>query len=511
MAFQQIFPYYYLSFLGGIFIASFFEFSLLILLVLAVSALIPLTLFWREKRIVFAGFCILFFILGFWFCQESQFKIKESVLREINDSGREIVLIGTISEEPDARENNIKLTIDPENIHFKGSAENIFLQDKGNFGKVLITIDPYPEYKYGDKLEITGEIENPFEFQDFNYRDYLAKDGIYSVMYKPETKLLSRGEYKGISFIYANVLRLKNKLRQNIESNLPPSLSCLLNAVILGDKKRISSQLKEKLNLTGLRHVVAVSGMHVAILSAVLMAFLLGIGICKRHAFYFLMVMIVFFIAITGFQSSAIRAGIMASLVLYAEHSGRRGSGMRLLVFAALLMLLFNPLLLRYDIGFQLSFLAVLGIIYFSSPLKNYIEKRLYMVPNFANFKEILAVTFSAQIFTLPLLVYNFGYFSLVSPLTNILVVPVLPYVMVSGFVFAFLGIFSRNLAWVFSLPAHFLLSYLDSVVDLFSRISHSCVFFKISWFWLIPVYFLLFWWGYLFAKRREKNFLNYS
>jgi len=133
------------------------------------------------------------------------------------------------------------------------------------------------------------------------------------------------------------------------------------------------------------------------------------------------------------------------------------------------------------------------------------------MVPNFANFKEILAVTFSAQIFTLPLLVYNFGYFSLVSPLTNILVVPVLPYVMVSGFVFAFLGIFSRNLAWVFSLPAHFLLSYLDSVVDLFSRISHSCVFFKISWFWLIPVYLLLFWWGYLFTKRREKNFLNYS
>jgi len=511
MAFQQIFSYCCLSFLGGIFIASFFEFSLLILFVLAVLALIPLALFWREKKIVFAGFCILFFILGFWFCQESQLKVKGSVLREINDSGREIVLIGTVSEEPDVRENNTKLTIVPETIYFKESAENIFLQDKRSFGKILVTSDSYPEYEYGDRLEIMGEIENPFEFQDFNYRDYLAKDGICSVMYKPEIKLLNRGEYRGVSFIYANVLNLKHKLRQSIESNLPPPLSHLLNAIILGDKKRISSQLKEKLNLTGLRHVVAVSGMHVAILSAVLMAFLLGIGIRRRHSFYFSMIMIAFFIAITGFQPSAIRAGIMASLVLYAEHSGRRGSGIRSLVFAALLMLLFNPLLLRYDVGFQLSFLAVLGIICFSSPLRSYIKERLHMVPNFANFKEILAITFSAQIFTLPLLVYNFGYFSLVSPLTNILVVPILPYVMVSGFVFAFLGIFSESLAWVFSLPAHFLLSYLNSVVDLFSRISHNCVFFKVSWFWLIPVYFLLFRWGYLLTKRWEKNFLNYS
>ncbi len=161
----------------------------------------------------------------------------------------------------------------------------------------------------------------------------------------------------------------------------------------------------------------------------------------------------------------------------------------RNIVFAAAIMLAANPLLLRYDIGFQLSFLAVLGILYLT-PL---FEKLLKIIPqeNLLNLRSILAMTFSAQILTLPVLVYNFGYVSKVAPLTNVLIVPLLPLIMVSGFVFGFLGMLSQILGWITSVVPWVFLTYLISVVDFFSRLSFSVQTLEISWIWL-PAFYLV-------------------
>ncbi|GAI24799.1 unnamed protein product, partial [marine sediment metagenome] len=153
-----------------------------------------------------------------------------------------------VSQEPDVRMDNVKLTIKVESL-----------------GKVLVTTSRYPEYQYGDELKITGNLQIPYVFEDFNYQNYLAKDGIYSVMYYPEIKYI-RGS---TSKIYRRILQFKDKLRESIYQNLSPPQSSILGAILLGDKRRLSEELKEKLNVAGVRHITAISGMHIMILSGV--------------------------------------------------------------------------------------------------------------------------------------------------------------------------------------------------------------------------------------------------
>ena len=119
-------------------------------------------------------------------------------------------------------------------------------------------------------------------------------------------------------------------------------------------------------------------------------------------------VLIAFFIIMTGFQSSAVRAGIMGGLFLLGQYLGRMSVSSRSIVIAAALMLAHNPLLLKLDVGFQLFFLAMIGIIYLMPVFQDWFRK----IPAMFQLRNILAMTLSAQIFTLPILIYNFGYLS---------------------------------------------------------------------------------------------------
>lgn len=423
-----------------------------------------------------------------------ELRIKNNELIEYNDLEEEIALIGTVVKEPDIRETNTKLTIEARLPN--GSQAS---------SRILVTVSRYPEYKYGDDLKIIGRLQTPVVFEDFNYKDYLKKDGIYSVVYYPKVELLSRGEYKNfISAGYAGILFFKDKLRQSIYRSLSPPQSSILGAMLLGDKSRMSLELKEKLNIAGVRHVTAVSGMHVLILSTILMSFLLGLGFWKGQAFYISIIIIFLFITMTGFQASGVRAGIMGGLFLLGQKIGRRSVSSRAIVITAGIMLVINPLLLFYDVGFQLSFLAVLGIIYLSPTFK----KWLRFVPEvkFFNFRSILVMTFSAYIFTLPILIYNFGRISLIGPLTNVLILPFVYWIMIFGFIFSLAGIFWSGLAWILSWPVWFLLTYLVKIVDIFSKPWAARSIENVHWLWLVIAYLILgfFVWQ---LKRREKAY----
>jgi len=253
------------------------------------------------------------------------------------------------------------------------------------------------------------------------------------------------------------------------------------------------------------RHITAVSGMHIIILTSILMSFLIGIGFSRGKAFYLTIGFIFLYIMLIGFPSSAVRAGIMAGLILLAQKIGRMSQSQRGIVFAATIMLFQNPFLLKDDVGFQLSFLAVLGISYALPIFQNWLK----FIPEnkYFGIKDILGMTFSAQIFTLPILIYNFGYISLISPLTNILIVPILPFIMISGFIFSFIGIFWQFLGWILSFPAWFLLTYVIKIIDLLYKVPSTSLEVKISWFYFIVFYSLLvyFIWG-----LRRKNIQNF-
>ncbi len=295
-------------------------------------------------------------------------------------------------------------------------------------------------------------------------------------------------------------------MRESIYRNLSPPQGSILGAVILGDKRKISPEWKERLNYAGVRHLTAVSGMHVAILTSVLMTLLIGLGLWRQQAFYFAIIFIALFIIMTGLQPSAIRAGIMGGLFLLSQYLGKQNISSRAIVMAAALMLAQNPLLLRLDVGFQLSFLAMMGIIYLRPTFSSWFRK----IPNLFQFRNILAMTLSAQIFTLPILIYNFGYMSLVAPITNILIVPLLPYIMILGFVFGILGILWQPLGWILSWPAWLSLTYLTKIVDFFSQVSWASLTLEISWVWLAIFYLILGLITWRLNEKQKLRFLNY-
>ena len=306
----------------------------------------------------------------------------------------------------------------------------------------------------------------------------------------PEIEVLGRENYRGpSSVIYAKILQVKEKLRKSIYQNLSPPRSTILGAMILGDKSRLSDDLKEKLNIVGLRHITAISGLHVTILTGILMAILIGLGFWRQQAFWFSIILIALFIIMSGLQSSAVRAGIMGGLFLLGQHLGRNSLSSRSIVMAAALMLAHNPFLLKLDVGFQLSFLAIMGIIY----LLPFFRELLIKIPTAFQLRNVLAMTLSAQIFTLPILIYNFGHFSLMAPIANVLIVPLLPFVMLSGFIFAIAGTFFQPLGWVFSWPAWGLLTYLVKLVEWLSGFSWSYLSVEnFHWTWLVILYLAL-------------------
>ncbi|KKP92708.1 MAG: internalization-related competence protein ComEC/Rec2 protein, partial [Parcubacteria group bacterium GW2011_GWA1_36_12] len=286
--------------------------------------------------------------------------------------------------------------------------------------------------------------------------------------------------------------------RESIRKNFSPPQSSILEGTILGDNGVMSQDLKNKLNITGLRHIIAVSGTHVVILSSIIMSLLLAFGFWRGQAFYLAVIFICLYIILTGLPASGIRAGIMGGIYLLAQKLGKQSAISRIIILACSLMLLFNPLLLFYDVGFQLSFLAVFGIIYFEPLIRNFFK---FLIKKFSglNIKEkhenslsLISVTLAAQIFTLPIIVFNFGNISWVSPIANILVLPIIYYLMLFGFLASLAGIFSNILGWLLSIPCYILLNYFIWVIDFFSKPWMYQAVKNVSWIWLVNSYLII-------------------
>lgn len=484
MTYSKIFFYFCLSFIIGIFVGSIFFISRTFMFgFLFLSALVILIFLFRKYKIAaIVSFCLIFFLLGLWRYQSAELRIKNQELTKYN--GQEIILLGKILTEPDKRENTVQLIVNTEKIAF---GEKIIATS----GKILVKTNKYPEYNYADLLIIKGTLKEPEIFDNFNYKDYLAKKGIFSLIEWPKVDVVKKENYSNWwQFSYAQILRFKNKVRENISQYFSSPQNTLLAAMLLGDQSTMSQDLKEKLNITGLRHITAISGMNISILCGILMSLLLGIGFWRNQAFYISLVIIFLFVVMIGFQASVARAGIMGVMFLLGQKVGRVSVSSRAIIITATIMLVITPTLLRWDVGFQLSFLAMLGMVFLVQPF----EKILKFIPQekLINLRSILATTFAAQIFTLPILIYNFGRVSLVSPLTNVLILPVIYWVMIFGFLFGILSAVWSGFGWIFLWPCWFLISYSMKIIDVFSQPWAAKTIASIPWIWLIFLYLLL-------------------
>jgi len=476
---SQIFLYSCLSFILGILINSIFLMPQTFLLGLLIFGIFPIATFWNHKKAVAAGFCLIFLVLGIWRHQEVLSGIPQTQERNIN-------FVGIVVEEPDVRENYTRLKTK--------EAKPLSLE-----GRILVTTDRYPEYQYGDKLKITGKLEPPPVFDEFNYRDYLKKDGVFAVMSWPKIELLDSG--LGNPLMTA-LFSFKNEFKKSVRKFISPPQVGILEALFFGDEGGISNDWKNKLNLTGTRHIAAVSGMNITIISSLILSFFLALGFWRKQAFYFSVILLALYVLMVGAPASAVRAGIMGGILLCSQYLGRLSSAGRAVIFAATLMLFLNPLLLRFDIGFQLSFLAILGIIYLQPSMAKWL-KRL-PDPKLFPLRATLSATLAAQVFTLPILIYNFGYVPIFSPIANILIVPFLAPITIIIFAFGLASIILWPLGYILSWPVWLSLTYITSIIDGFSKLHFArLVLENLHWAWLIIAYLIL---GFITWRLNESQ-----
>jgi len=499
MTASRIFLYLCLSFISGIFIRSEINISGLTILGFLILGIVSISVFWRYKKIAVAGFCILLFAAGIGRYSSVESEIVNSSLFNLNDKEYLITLIGIVAEDPDIREKNTALTVNTQEVKYGSYSSPIS-------GKVLVTTSRYPEYQYGDKLAIKGKLIAPQIKEGFNYRNYLRKEGIYSAMNWPGIEIL--GKDLG-NPLMKSILSFKNKFKEaDREFFSPPQLG-LLEALTFGDESNVPKEWKDLFNNTGTRHITAVSGMNITIISSLILSFVLSLGLWRKHALLVSFFLIFVYILMIGAPASALRAAVMAGLLMLGQYFGRLVTSSRTVVFAAFFMVFLNPFLLKDDVGFQLSFLAVLGMIYFQPFFSEWM--RLVPDPKVFPLKTVLATTFSAQIFTLPILIFNFGRISLISPITNIFIVPLLAPITVLIFLFGLISMIFIPFGFILFPVVWLFLEYIITVIELSAKIPYATlVIEKIYFGWLVFFYAVLGLIAWRLRNNRRLKFLNY-
>ncbi len=441
-----------LAWLAGIELAGWLQPPLPVLGLLALPALAAAFLWRREPGPRLAAACALAFLLGGARLLWATPHFGPGDLATYNDRGV-VTLVGVVDGEPDVRDTYQNLRLRAESL-VVASSPPISVT-----GLALVRAPRYPLRAYGERLAVTGKLETPPILEDFDYRDYLANQGVYSLVYQPSIALVEAGQG---SPLWAALIAFKARAAAVIAQVLPEPHAALLTGILLGVDSGIPRGLTEQFNATGTSHIVAISGFNIAIVAGVLM--LVGTrAVGKRRATWIALIGIALYTLLVGASPAVLRAAVMGSLGIVALYLGRPTEARTSLVFSAVLMTALNPTTL-WDVGFQLSFAATAGLVLLSSPLERAAGRWLAALagPQHARralelLSEALLVTLAAQIATGPLIVYHFGRLSLVSLLTNMLILPVQPLLMLAGGLATLAGLLwlpaGQVLGWLAWLP----------------------------------------------------------
>lgn len=475
-----------LVFIAGI-IAGSFDYNISVLAGIFVFILVALRFFKFRPPVLFspAAFFILaiFFGLIFIFGAYKTNKDADFLQRQTENIysylDKELELTGVVAEEP-RKKSASRLYV----LNIESAKTPVALDEEIISGTRVIAYLPlYPEFYLGDRLKIKGKLKIP-QSADFDWRGYLAKEKVSAALSFPKiVERISSDVFCDGQFLSCATYRLKSEMisvRKNFEvivlNSLPPPEGTIAGALMLGDNSfYLSASWREKMNLTGTRHLVAISGSNITLVGNIIFAALIAVGFWRRQAMWLVILGIIAFVFFVGSPASAVRAGIMGGILIFAQGIGRPAVATRLLVIAAAFMLLQNPSLFRFDIGFQLSFAAVLGLIYIQPILANYFlwfEKS----PALKFIKDAGAMTIAAQIATLPVSLYHFGTFSVVAPLANLILVPLITFITAYGFFWTILGFISPPLAFAFSFPSWIMMRFFTGVVDFFYGFSFAAV-----------------------------------
>ena len=440
----------------GIFVRSFSEINtpVTLWLLLMSAALIVLALYkQKHTTVLLGGVLLLIFALGIvrldWADRSAAASEYESRV------GETIKLEGVIVQEPDQRESSTHLYIDVDRK------------------KLLVTADRYTSYGYGDVVMVQGEIQKPEAFttdlgRTFNYSGYLKARGVSYLIRWPEISVVRTGAGNPV---LSTLLTFKQTFMSKLETVMVEPQVGLGEGLLLGVKRALGADLEKTFRQTGLIHIVVLSGYNIMLVVTFVMYFFrrwLGRTLSSVCG----IVAIAAFALLVGLSATVVRASIMAGLLLLIGMTGRVYLVLNGLVLAGLIMLLINPYLLVFDVGFQLSFMATLGLIVAAT----YVTDKLTLVPTVFGMREFLSATVVTQLFVLPLLLYQIGEFSLVAVIVNVLVLPMVPVAMLLTFLTGLASLISTSVSMLFGFAAHLSLTYILFIVDWFGSLPYAAI-----------------------------------
>ncbi len=404
-------------------------------------------------------------------------------IRLLNDSG-DLRVRGVVAEDPRRLADGQRVVIAVDSVQIGEAWQSAE-------GLALATLPRYPERFYGDRLELTGALTTPHAAArpgDFDYRVYLARRGIFSLMKPEQARLIASNQ--GHPLITA-LLRFRDQARRVLLRELPEPQAALAVGILLGLQSSIPDEVLDHFSATGTSHILVISGWNITIISAALYSLADGMKLERRKAFWAILTTIWIYTLFVGATPTVIRAAVMGSIVVIGQRLERPAHAWTTLFAACWAMTLWNPQTL-WDMGFQLSALATASLFAYGKGT----EALLMRTPLRAGWldwaREALTATLAAQILALPLILYAFGNLSLIAPLANVVMLPMVPSAMLFGAIALVGGMIWLPLGQWLALPAYLFLAWLTEGARLFGQLPWAAVQLPSFPLWLLLAYYAI-------------------
>jgi competence protein ComEC len=407
---------------------------------------------------------ISFFIIGIVRFGSTNSYDEQQILKTFVEQGKPVTLIGLVVSDPIPSESSQRFVIETQYIVVE---EFTFVFTT----RISVRASIYYDIHYAQYLFVKGTLNLPDAFETeqgrtFDYHAYLAKDQIFATLSFAQIEVHEEPFHQSLTQqLTAALYRLKHSLIQQTNQLLPQPEAGLLAGLLFGQQGMLNQEMEDVFRTVGLTHIIVLSGYNVSLVIQLCMNLLSFLSLRIRSILA--VIAIICFALLVGAGPTVVRASIMALFLVAAEAFGRRYDVVRALCVAGFLMVVWNPRLLVFDLSFQLSFLATFSLLYIS-PL---FERWFSFLPNTLEFRSSAVATCSAQVMVTPLILYQIGEFSIISPVVNSITLFAVPWAMLFGFLSS-LGIASNIIAVVAYIPLHFVVR----VSEYFANIPHVII-----------------------------------
>ncbi len=348
---------------------------------------------------------------------------------------------------------------------------NLAVDKENRTDRVLVTAPLFATLHVGDRVQVFCELKKPEAFEGFAYDRFLAAKDIVARCSTREIPFFLEEDSRWSIQILRATAYLHDAVVHAIDRILPDPHAQLLAGLLIGDDA-FSQTWNERFLTTGTSHIVAASGSNVAIVVSLLLSALFALAIPRKRATWIVLGGILLFVLLAGMEAAVTRAGVMASLVVLARMIGRKTTMRNIVLLTVATMLVIEPRLLRDDVGFQLSVLSTIGLLFWAKPF----AERLAFIPEKLGLREAFATTCAATLATMPVTLFSLGQFSFVAPFVNLLVLPLIPYAMLTGSITTVLGIFLTTIARYLAVVPWILLEAMLFVIREMSQIPYASV-----------------------------------